>query len=229
MDMVARSKEPAARVIEAGGAAASPGRTGAGATIVLVPGSRDPREPWRAAIERLSGAFRVAVLDLHDGGGRFSRPGDGGPADEAGIVRAAIDTIGAPVHLVGLWFGGAIALRIAMEAPQRLASLTLIEPVAFDPPARGPARRAFPCGVELPTLIVRGTASPAPVRHSAALLSRAIPGAHFICIEGAGHELPITHPLDVDAALRGHLLGAADGWRGLTRVNGSRRDRRSTP
>ncbi len=36
-----------------------------------------------------------------------------------------------PVALVGHSFGGTVALRLAVEAPQRVASLTLIEPVFF--------------------------------------------------------------------------------------------------
>jgi pimeloyl-ACP methyl ester carboxylesterase len=46
-----------------------------------------------------------------------------------------------PAHLIGHSFGGTVALRLAVEHPERVASLTLIEPVFFallaeaDPPA----------------------------------------------------------------------------------------------
>ena len=36
-----------------------------------------------------------------------------------------------PAHLVGHSFGGTAALRLALEAPERVASLTLIEPTYF--------------------------------------------------------------------------------------------------
>ncbi len=36
-----------------------------------------------------------------------------------------------PIHLVGHSYGGAVALRFAMQQPERLRSLVLIEPVAF--------------------------------------------------------------------------------------------------
>jgi pimeloyl-ACP methyl ester carboxylesterase len=44
-----------------------------------------------------------------------------------GIARS----LGAPVHLVGHSYGGALALRAALELGAGVASLALIEPVAF--------------------------------------------------------------------------------------------------
>ena len=54
-----------------------------------------------------------------------------------------------PIHLVGHSYGGAVALRFAMQQPERLRSLVLIEPVAFhllrdeapDPANRLPLQR----------------------------------------------------------------------------------------
>jgi len=44
-----------------------------------------------------------------------------------------------PFHLVGHSYGGAVALQIALQQPQRVLSLTLYEPVAFGVlPALGP-------------------------------------------------------------------------------------------
>ena len=37
-----------------------------------------------------------------------------------------------PVHLVGHSYGGAVALRFAMDRPQQVATLTLIEPASFN-------------------------------------------------------------------------------------------------
>jgi lipase len=47
-----------------------------------------------------------------------------------------------PVHLIGHSFGATVTLRMAIEAPQRIASLTLIEPVLFAAAPDGPERRA---------------------------------------------------------------------------------------
>lgn len=47
----------------------------------------------------------------------------------------------APVHLIGHSLGATIALRLALESPTRVRSLTLIEPVLFCA-ATGPGRAA---------------------------------------------------------------------------------------
>lgn len=54
--------------------------------------------------------------------------------DAAAVLRSlnGLSGIGASAfHLVGHSYGGAVALKIALAQPQRVASLTLIEPVLF--------------------------------------------------------------------------------------------------
>jgi lipase len=46
------------------------------------------------------------------------------------------------VHLIGHSFGATVALRMAIEAPGRVASLTLIEPVLFAAASDGLEKRA---------------------------------------------------------------------------------------
>src|SRR5262249_2196786 len=50
---------------------------------------------------------------------------------ELGVLEALLDVAGRPVHLVGHSYGGTVALSAARRLPRRVASLTLIEPVAF--------------------------------------------------------------------------------------------------
>lgn len=69
----------------------------------------------------------------------FDLPGHGGSAEWDGVTpyqdvacSMARDLMGeGPVHLLGHSFGATVALRLAVEAPERVASLTLIETVFF--------------------------------------------------------------------------------------------------
>lgn len=51
--------------------------------------------------------------------------------DDARLAIAAIDAVDGPVHLVGHSYGGGVALRVAVERRERIASLALYEPSAF--------------------------------------------------------------------------------------------------
>ncbi|MDO8905600.1 alpha/beta fold hydrolase [Hydrogenophaga sp.] len=52
-------------------------------------------------------------------------------ADEVAALELVLDRAGAPVHLVGHSYGGAVALAVAMRWPERVAGLYLFEPVRF--------------------------------------------------------------------------------------------------
>lgn len=88
---------------------------------------------WDPYVERLPAALRLTAPDLM-GGGREPGWAPGMPVTleaEARRVLAAFPADGAPVHLVGHSYGGAVALEIAIRWPQRVRTLTLYEPVRF--------------------------------------------------------------------------------------------------
>ena len=68
-------------------------------------------------------------------------PGHGRSADWDGtgdfhglatrVTAALVERMGAPQHLIGHSFGGTVALRLALERPDLVSRLTLIEPVLF--------------------------------------------------------------------------------------------------
>jgi len=102
-------------------------------TVVLLHSSACSKAHWRNLTTDLRMRYRVIAPDLHG----YGETGDWQArrlptlADEAEIVVAMVARADRPVHLVGHSYGGAVALRFALERPDLLRSLTLIEPVAF--------------------------------------------------------------------------------------------------
>lgn len=101
---------------------------------------------WKRLIQTLEPACLTLAIDLY-GYGEASMPAsaeDFSLADEVERVRMLIEQRfghDTPFHLIGHSYGGATALRLASEMPQRIASLAVFEPVAFylldaDDPAR---------------------------------------------------------------------------------------------
>jgi pimeloyl-ACP methyl ester carboxylesterase len=109
---------------------------GAGPLVVLLHRALGSQQQWRSLARLLRADFQVLTLDLY-GYGQTPLPestSDFGLSQEAALVLRLLDHLQlneAPVHLVGHSYGGATALRLAWEAPTRIASLTLFEPVAF--------------------------------------------------------------------------------------------------
>jgi pimeloyl-ACP methyl ester carboxylesterase len=99
--------------------------------VVLVPCSAGSARQWRGLVEQLAG-FDSLPLDLCGHGARRDWHG-AGPlclAEEAAAIHEACPD-DETFHLVGHSYGGAVALKFAHCFPERLRSLTLIEPSSF--------------------------------------------------------------------------------------------------
>jgi pimeloyl-ACP methyl ester carboxylesterase len=106
---------------------------GRGEPVVLLHSSASSSAQWRALAAQLSGHYRVLAPDLHGYGATSNWPGSGAfrLEREAEIVYALLGRCGERAHLVGHSFGGAVALHAARKRPDLLASVAVIEPVAF--------------------------------------------------------------------------------------------------
>ena len=246
--------------------------------VVLVPCSASSARQWKALAEQLSG-FHPLPLDLwgHGNQDRWHGAGPLSLAEEAAAIHAACPD-GMPFHLIGHSYGGGVALRFALSHPQRLRSLTLIEPSSFHilKDAQGTdahlldeiravataVNHGVTCGdyasgmqtfidywagadswaslsadkkaqfahsavhvghhfwslieektplrayaaIDVPTLVLCGTRSPAPSRAITRLLAESLPRSRHRTIRNAGHMSPITHPAEVNALVLEHLL-----------------------
>ena len=99
--------------------------------VVLLPCSASPARQWQALAEQLAG-FHPVPLDLwgHGNHGGWHGAGSLRLSEEADAIWNACPD-GAPFHLVGHSYGGAVALDFALNHPERLRSLTIIEPSCF--------------------------------------------------------------------------------------------------
>jgi len=109
-------------------------------------------------------------------------------------------------HFVDYWNGARAWARMPKntrdELVQRLDKVALDFQALFDEPAD------LNDYAELshPTLILCAERSPEPSRRIVEMLVRAMPNARAELVSGAGHMSPITHPDDVNRAIRLHLL-----------------------
>jgi pimeloyl-ACP methyl ester carboxylesterase len=110
--------------------------TGEGRPLVLVPGGLTGWLSWEPHAQRLSQArkvVRVQLLSVQYGLEGRELPPDYSPRTESKALAAAVDALGlsAPVDFAAWSYGGVVTLDYALAHPDRIRSLTLIEPPAF--------------------------------------------------------------------------------------------------
>jgi len=119
-------------------------REGSGPPIVLLHGVGGNHLVWNLVVPHLSPQFTVIAPDLR-GHGRTAAP-EGSHftyAELAGdVLRLLEQESVSSAHLVGLSGGALLALRLALDQPDRARSLTIVSGAAYtDPHTRAVAQR----------------------------------------------------------------------------------------
>ena len=102
-------------------------------TVVLLHGSASSSALWRYTKGALQSRYRCIAPDLIGYGSSAAWPQQAAFGLDAELraiepsLRCCADTL----HLVGHSYGGVLALHLALADPERVQSLTLIEPVFF--------------------------------------------------------------------------------------------------
>lgn len=104
-----------------------------GVPVLFIHGFGGDLNNWLFNLDAVAERHPVIALDLPGHGSSDARlPGASLPA-LAGFIARFLDQAGAQgrVHLVGHSMGGAIALQLALDAPERVASLALVSPAGL--------------------------------------------------------------------------------------------------
>ncbi len=111
-----------------------------GDPMVLIHGAWFNHHSWEPVVPELSRRFRVLTYDRR-GHGRSSRVATQGSMEEdADDASALLSRLGlAPVHVVGQSTGGILALRLALDHPEVVRSVSVHEPPLLGMLADDPA------------------------------------------------------------------------------------------
>lgn len=197
--------------------------------LVFLPGALGRSAFWRPVAERLADLGPAHLL---------AWPGFGDAPPEAGIT--SLDDLfrwllprlppGAS-HVVAQSMGGILAVRLAIEHPDRVARLALAATSGGVDVARLGATDWRPgyladelrvprwfvddrtdlterlSVIRAPTLVVCGDADPLSPPSVGSFLRSRIPGARLEIVPGGGHGFAAERPDEVAKLLRGHLSG----------------------
>ncbi|MEZ0089106.1 alpha/beta fold hydrolase [Streptacidiphilus sp. EB129] len=166
--------------------------TGAGRPVLLLHGVARSLDDWSEQHDLLSGEYRVISVDLAGFGGsqRLTEP-----TTLPGLARAVgefLDVLGVdePVRVAGNSLGGAVAMRLAVQSPDRVHSLLLVNSAGFG--------REVTATLRVLAIRPLGRTLLRPSRRASVMAERSI-----------FHDRTFATPARVDRALR--LAGRPDG------------------
>lgn len=106
---------------------------GQGPPVVCLHSNASTSSQWRSLGDLLADRFHVIAVDGYGAGKSPPWPIDRALRldDEVALLEPVLAQAGAPLHLVGHSYGGAVALRAALANPGRVASIVVYEPTVF--------------------------------------------------------------------------------------------------
>jgi pimeloyl-ACP methyl ester carboxylesterase len=124
-----------------------------GDPVVLIHGSLVDRRTWDSVVPGLAASMQVVTYDRRGYGASRGPPSAHRVRDDAsdlaGLLRG-IDIY--PAHVIAHSYGGAVALRLAIDHPEFVRSLAIHEPPLFgllaDDPATASEGRTFEAEIE---------------------------------------------------------------------------------
>ncbi len=125
---------PEPRTVEAGGRRIRYLEVGEGEgpPVVFIHGFGGDLSSWTLNQEALAESRRTLALDLPGHGGSDKSVATGSLAELADAVADFLEAMEIPrAHLVGHSLGGAVAMQLALDHPEKVASLTLVAPAGF--------------------------------------------------------------------------------------------------
>jgi pimeloyl-ACP methyl ester carboxylesterase len=133
--LVQRAHPPQGRFVDVAGARLHVVEIGpqSGVPIVMLHGASSNLEVMRPLAERLARTHRVVLVD-RPGHGWSTRESfsDSTPQPQARMIAEALQQLGlGQAIIVAHSWSGALALRIALDRPERVAGLVMLAPVAY--------------------------------------------------------------------------------------------------
>jgi 3-oxoadipate enol-lactonase len=100
---------------------------GAGEPLLLLMGLGGEHHGWDLVRRDLARRYRLVLLDNRDAGASDEARGPYGIGEMAADALGVMDHLGIErFHVVGASMGGAIAQQLALQAPTRIATMTLV-------------------------------------------------------------------------------------------------------
>jgi pimeloyl-ACP methyl ester carboxylesterase len=118
-------------VVQANGLEIAYQRVGNGPPLVFVHGAAEDSRIWGPQLDALADEFTVVAWDEPGAGRSSDVPAGFGIADYAKCLGALIDALElGPAHVVGLSWGGTLALELYRHRPELVATLILADTYA---------------------------------------------------------------------------------------------------